>query len=129
MTRVARLLHLDDGEFPALRAQIEAQPMPRVGIPTTTRPPLPLGAPARSIAALAELRAADRAMGMRAPAAPDAPKQMTDWQRDAIFGLMRLHVRQARVYAGRYDSVATEVEALLAALAELAPFAAKAVSL
>jgi hypothetical protein len=28
VTRVARLLHLDDGEFPALRAQIEAKPLP-----------------------------------------------------------------------------------------------------
>ena len=40
MTRVARLLHLDDGEFPALRAQIEARPIPAPPAPPA---PLPLG--------------------------------------------------------------------------------------
>lgn len=29
MTRLSQLLHLDDGEFPAVRAQIEAQPLPK----------------------------------------------------------------------------------------------------
>jgi hypothetical protein len=28
MTRLAKILHLDDGEFPALREQIEAKPLP-----------------------------------------------------------------------------------------------------
>jgi hypothetical protein len=63
---VSRLLHLDDGEFPALRAQIEARP-PRVGA-RTQRPPLPLGAPARAVAALAEMHAAEPT-----PVAPPRP--------------------------------------------------------
>jgi len=37
VTRLARLLHLDDGEFPALRAQIETKPLP------TPPAPKPLG--------------------------------------------------------------------------------------
>lgn len=57
MTRVSRLLHLDDGEFPELRAQIEAKPI-RVGIHEPL-PPLLLGAPARAVAGLAELRDAE----------------------------------------------------------------------
>jgi hypothetical protein len=49
--------------------------------PSTPRPPLPLGAPARSIAAMAELRAADRTLGMRRQAAPipPCPIVLTDW--------------------------------------------------
>lgn len=36
MTRVARLLHLDDGEFPELRAAIEAKPLPKA---SASKPP------------------------------------------------------------------------------------------
>jgi hypothetical protein len=78
VTRLAKILHLDDGEFPALRAQIEAKPI-RVGIHEPL-PPLPLGAPARAVAGLAELRA-DRALGMRRPTVPSTPRPivLTDW--------------------------------------------------
>lgn len=85
MSRLSQLLHLDDGEFPALRAQIEAQSMPRVGVPATTRRPLRIDEQARSVAALAGLRTETpvlglrvvNGIGMRRPAAPspvDAPK-------------------------------------------------------
>jgi len=65
VTRVARLLHLDDGEFPALRAQIEARPIPA----PPAKKPLGWGP-----AMLAYLRALDVA------AEPNiAPFVQTDW--------------------------------------------------
>ena len=50
MRTVAKFLHLDDGEFPALRAQIEARPIPA--------PPAPLP-PGWGRAMLNHLKAAD----------------------------------------------------------------------
>lgn len=123
MTRVARLLHLDDGEFPALRAQIEAEPMPRVGVPATTRPPLPLGAPPRSIAALAGLRAeapvpSTRRRPAPKPAVPFGPNRYAALEYTAFVSM--------RIVGDAYDAIADELESALAELAELAPFAAKA---
>jgi len=114
---VAKLIHLDDGEFPALRAQIEARP-PRVGA-RTQRPPLPLGAPARAVAALAEMRAAD---------VPDAPVALRYPAPVRVRQLPLLVASAATVHrlAVAYDDVATELETALAELAELAPFTAKA---
>jgi hypothetical protein len=50
--------------------------------PSTPRPPLPLGAPARSVAVLVDLRAADGLLGMTRPTAavPPRPIALTDWQ-------------------------------------------------
>lgn len=105
----------------------EAPPVePLRPVPATTRRPLRIDEPARSIAALAGLRTEAPVLDLRTPAAPAKPQPMPAWQLDAIFGLMRLNVRKTRVYASRYDALATKVEALLAELAELAPFTAKA---
>lgn len=62
MTRVARLLHLDDGEFPELRAAIEAKPLPARPVPK------PAGWGRDMIAFL---RSQD------APAAPRPPQRFT----------------------------------------------------
>jgi hypothetical protein len=87
--------------------------------PTTPRPPLPLGAPARSVAAMAELRAADRTLGIRRPAAPkQRPANPFAWQ-TATAALVH-------TLAVAYDDIADELETALAELAELAPFTAKA---
>jgi hypothetical protein len=118
MVQLRQLLHLDDGEFPALREQIEAAPLPRVGV-RTPRPPLPLGAPARSVATMAELRAADRTLGIRRPATPkQRPANPFAWQ-TATAALVH-------TLAVAYDDIADELETALAELAELAPFTAKA---
>ena len=114
MRTVARLLHLDDGEFPALRAQIEGRP-PRVGA-RTQRPPLPLGAQARAVAALAEMRSLDAPVRLRYPA-PVRVRQ---------FPLPTASAATVHTLAVAYDDVATELETALAELAELAPFTAKA---
>jgi len=70
MSRLAKLLHLDDGEFPALRAQIESKPL-RVGVHTPLAP-LPAGTPARAIAAMAELHLADGSIDT-------LPLPLSDW--------------------------------------------------
>lgn len=70
MSRLSELLHLDDGEFVAARAAAEAAP--RLGV-RSKRPPLPLGAQARSVAALAGLHAETPTLGMRRPTAPARP--------------------------------------------------------
>lgn len=93
--------------------------------PPTTLPPLPLGAPARSVAVLADLRAETRTLGMAIPDAPvklrhPAPVRLRP-EALALRSLDRL-VATAAVY----DHVADEVETALAELAELAPFTAKA---
>lgn len=69
MTRLASLLHLDDGEFAAARAEQEARPLPQ-------RPaPLPAGWGRGMIAFLrAEAPVEPRTLGMRRPTAPTAPK-------------------------------------------------------
>jgi len=114
---VAKLLHLDDGEFPALRAQIEGRP-PRVGA-RTQRPPLPLGAQARAVAALAEMRSLD---------VPDAPVRLRYPAPVRVRQMPLLTASAVTVHtlAVAYDDVATELETALAELAELAPFTAKA---
>ena len=115
MTSLSRLLHLDDGEFPALRAQIEARP-PRVGA-RTQRPPLPLGAPARAVAALAEMRSLD---------VPDAPVALRYPAPVRVRQMPLLTASAATVHTlvMAYDDLATDVENLLKQLAELAPFTA-----
>jgi hypothetical protein len=114
VTRVARLLHLDDSEFPALRAQIEARP-PRVGA-RTQRPPLPLGAPARAVAALAEMRSLD---------VPDAPVTLRYPAPVHVRQLPLLTASAATIHtlAVAYDDVADAVESALAELAALIPLA------
>ena len=65
MKTVAKLLHLDDGEFPALRAQIEARPIPA---PPAKKPP---NWGRDMIAFLhAEAPVEPRTLGMRRPATP-----------------------------------------------------------
>jgi hypothetical protein len=124
---IRTILHLDDGEFPALREQIEAAPLPRVGV-RTPRPPLPLGAPARSVAAMAELRAeapaldlraANGTLGIRRQVAPrPRPANPFAWQ-TATAALVH-------TLAVTYDDIADQLETALAELVELAPFTAKA---
>jgi len=113
---VARLLHLDDGEFPALRAQIEARPIPA----PPAKKPLGWGP-----AMLAYLRALDVA------AEPNiAPFVQTDWSARLATDFAQVDNRHdnltkavARDYDSIIDSYAYGVNALstplLSELAEL----------
>lgn len=103
MTRVARLLHLDDGEFPALRAQIEAAPLPK----RPARKPLGSG---RS------------AIGYLTAVAPvDGPvRHRSRYTVAALVPAGQLAVVPLP------DPAETVIAEVRAAMAELAPFAAKA---
>lgn len=119
MSRLASLLHLDDGEFPALRAQIEAKPIPA---PHASKP---LGwgrdmlAFLRAEAPVLDLRVANGTLGMQRQAAPKPrPANPFAWQTASAALVHTLAVA--------YDDIADELEAALAELAELAPYTAKA---
>jgi len=95
------------------------------------RPPLPLGAPARAVAALAEMRAADRALGLRLPSAPSTPHPIvqTDWLKKLAWtwayadAAIVVRVRDAKAQLG---SDRNAVGALFKPLfVELADFAAE----
>jgi hypothetical protein len=76
VTTLARLLHLDDGEFPALRAQIEAKPLP------TPPAKKPVGWGRAMLDHLnAEAPVERRTLGLRRPSAPIPPRPivLTDW--------------------------------------------------
>lgn len=98
----------------------EAAPVERPRVIGSTLPPLPLGAPPRSVAALRELRAADRALGLQQPTPKPRPNQ------SAMLTASGATVRTLRRV---YDVTAAELEAALSELAELAPYTAKAVAL
>jgi hypothetical protein len=96
--------------------------------PPTSLPPLPLGAPARAVAAMAgiraeapalDLRVANGTLSMRRPEPPkQRPANPFAWQ-TATAALVH-------TLAVAYDDIADELETALAELAELAPFTAKA---
>lgn len=111
------------------RPRVEALPeRPRA----TTLLPQPLGAPARAIAVLAELRAADRTLGMRMPVSPVSPRRIVltnwsarldaDWKHlDARFhNLGAAYVREVtrNADADQYE-VYTATAPLLSGVAEL----------
>jgi len=83
----------------------------------TQRPPLPLGAPARAVAALAEMRSLD---------VPDAPVALRYPAPVRVRQMPLLTASAATVHTlvMAYDDLATDVENLLKQLAELAPFTA-----
>lgn len=137
---LSQLLHLDDGEFPALRAQIEAKPMPRVGVPATTRRPLRIDEQARAVDVLFGLHLDDGTLNT-------VPLTQIDWSARLAedFGavdseLTRLASNTARTLLGvahaeynawteLYDWCGNVVNAVgiwRREVAELAPFAAKA---
>ena len=98
---------------------VEAPPERPRAVAARPLPPLPLGAPARSVAVLADLRAADGRLGVRRPAAPKPrPANPYAWQ-TATAALVH-------TLAVAYDNTADQLETALAELAELAPFTAKA---
>lgn len=99
MTRVARLLHLDDGEFPALRAQIEAKPI------TAPPAPKPLGW-GRDI--IAFLREQD---------APAAPKPQRPFSADLLTRLAFVSTAMQADYTQHLDTMAV-LDEITAALTE-----------
>jgi hypothetical protein len=124
VTRVARLLHLDDGESPALRAEIESKPLPAT--PAQKRPGWgrDMIAFLNAEAPVLDLRAADRTLGMSRPPAPKPFGPRVD-----RYAALELWGGTVQMLVSEYDAMADEVETLLAELAELAPFTAKAVAL
>ena len=100
-------------------AQAPQHPAPPVVQRPTGVAPQPLRCtPGTGSVVLAELRAADARLGMRTPAAPECRPD-----RETVLRLLRAHVRQVRFYATQYDSVADDVEAIVAVLVALAPLA------
>ena len=94
-------------------------PSEHAGIRPTGVPAVKLGGPPGiGGTVIAELRAADARLGMRPPTAPQRP------DRETVLRLLRAHVRQARFYVAQYDVGADAIEAALAELVALAPFAA-----
>ena len=95
-------------QAPLLAACATSRPSPIA----TTLPPLPLGAPARSHAAMAELRTADRA-----PVVADHHRYDPDrlLPRHAVVR----RVTPARVVLDDIDTVTADVAAVLAARSEL----------
>jgi hypothetical protein len=114
MVQLRQLLHLDDGEFPALRAEIESKPTPA---PPVQKPP---NWGRDMIAFLrSEAPVEPRTLGIRRPAAPkQRPANPFAWQ-TATAALVH-------TLAVAYDDIADELETALAELAVLAPFIAKA---
>lgn len=100
----------------------------------TTRPPLPLGAPARSVGVMRDLRAETRTLGMAIPNATQrsAARAAADealkfpFGPDRYSGLRYVGIFSMRLVANEYDAIADELEAALAELAALAPLTAKA---
>ena len=87
-------------------------------VPTIAPPPLPPGH-ARAVEVLRDLRAADTSWAApRRRPAPPAP-------RVDHFARALASTRTVRRLAAVYDALADETEAMLAELAELAPFAAQ----
>lgn len=110
------------------RRRVEAPPERPRAVAPAPLPPLPLGAPARSAAVLADLRAADRMLGMTRPAAP-RPIALTDWSKKLAWTLayadaaVVVCVRDAKAQLG---SDRNAVGALFRPLfVELADFAAE----
>jgi hypothetical protein len=100
VTRLSQILHLDDGEFPALRAEIESKPLPakrRAGVHTPLRP-LPFGAPARAVAAMADLRAADAPVLPTAPSAPPS-RDLVEFQTAVACAMHADHAMQVDTIA------------------------------
>jgi hypothetical protein len=140
MTRVSLRRHADERPIPPTSDVVKgaigdlferlAAEMDRTA-PSTPRPPLPLGAPARSIAAMAgiraeapalDLRVANGTLSMRRPPRSCEPRPANPfaWQTASAACVHTLAVV--------YDDIADELEMALAELAELAPFTAKAVA-
>lgn len=109
MTRLSQLLHLDDGEFPELRAAIESKPLPAPAAPK------PLG---WGPAMLSYLRALDVA------ATPTtAPLPQTDWSARIARDWRHLDARWdnlsgaiTRVYDGLPDAAVNETRGRFAQL-------------
>lgn len=112
-------------------------------VPTIPTPPLPTGH-TRAAVVLADLRAADTSWAAVRPSSPPSASGVAHGSVDMWHGGMRpeapsrpqatpvcdasralaLSGRFIRTQRGHYDSIAAELEAALAELAELAPIAA-----
>lgn len=127
MTRLAKRLHLDDGEFTAARAAEESKPLPT--------PPgrKPVGWGRNIIAYLRSQDTTPDALGMRRPTAPTTPQPivLTDWSARIADTWRHVNARHAqlaeattrdldRIHNGYVYGVHVASAPLLSELTELA---------